>query len=367
MTSPLRFHWRLPLGKEVPGRTRTPVADLEQAARPSLDDLAAFCRLAEDNGIDSLLTAFAYYMPDPMVLAAALAAACARVKFMIAHRPGLISPTLFVQQINTAALLSHGRTNINLVIGHSDKEARSYGDPLGKSERCARADEFLTICRGLWRNDRPVTFKGSYYETTGAELKTPFLAPDRKTPELFVGGESPGVSALAFEHADCWLLMADRPETLAPKLRPALDRGLEVGLRASIILRASRAAAVEAGRAMVAAADPEWIKPIFERKSGADPGARPEATKGGSSSDQDWLTPALWRGAVATHGPSSIALVGTPSDIASAIMDYRSIGVSQFILSGWPNIDAVADFGRSLLPLIREREASDRGTDAAAK
>ena len=74
----------------------------------------------------------------------------------------------------------------------------------------------------------------------------------------------------------------------------------------------------------------------------------------------------LWRGAVATHGPSSIALVGTPPDIASAIMDYRSIGVSQFILSGWPNVDAVADFGRSLLPLIREVEASDHGTDGAA-
>jgi alkanesulfonate monooxygenase len=72
-----------------------------------------------------------------------------------------------------------------------------------------------------------------------------------------------------------------------------------------------------------------------------------------------WLTRYLWKGAVATHGVSAVALVGGPEEIAAALLEYRNIGVSQFILSGWPNAGALEAFSRDVLPLVREGERRD--------
>jgi alkanesulfonate monooxygenase len=74
------------------------------------------------------------------------------------------------------------------------------------------------------------------------------------------------------------------------------------------------------------------------------------------NSPTDWLTPYLWTGAVAHLGSPAIALVGTPEEITTAIMEYKEIGISQFLFMGWPDIDEMTFFGQSVLPLIRERE-----------
>jgi alkanesulfonate monooxygenase SsuD/methylene tetrahydromethanopterin reductase-like flavin-dependent oxidoreductase (luciferase family) len=62
--------------------------------------------------------------------------------------------------------------------------------------------------------------------------------------------------------------------------------------------------------------------------------------------------------------------VGAPEEIAAGILAYKSIGISQFILSGWPNLEAVTYFGREILPRIRAREGEvvrdeREGLDAA--
>jgi alkanesulfonate monooxygenase len=72
---------------------------------------------------------------------------------------------------------------------------------------------------------------------------------------------------------------------------------------------------------------------------------------------KEWLTPTFWTGAVPYIGPTAIALVGTPAEIADAFMEYRDAGVSQFILSGWPKLEEMIRFGRDVLPLVGEKEA----------
>jgi alkanesulfonate monooxygenase len=58
------------------------------------------------------------------------------------------------------------------------------------------------------------------------------------------------------------------------------------------------------------------------------------------------------------QGPTAIALVGSTEEVASALLEYKSIGVSQFIFAGWPKLEAMLYFGRAVLPLIREKERS---------
>ncbi len=75
----------------------------------------------------------------------------------------------------------------------------------------------------------------------------------------------------------------------------------------------------------------------------------------------DWLGPALWAGAVRTHGAPAIALVGSPQEIAAAILEYKAAGVSQFILSGWPKLASMEFFGTHILPIVRRMERDSSG------
>src|SRR5262245_33568076 len=109
MNQPLRFHWRFLQGGENAPASPLQAAAPPQTALPDLEAQAEFCRHATASGIDSLLTAFGYHMPDPMLLAAALGSVTERIKFIVAYRPGLLSPTLFVQQVNTLSALTNGR------------------------------------------------------------------------------------------------------------------------------------------------------------------------------------------------------------------------------------------------------------------
>ena len=173
----LQFHWRLIEGGETRANTVHVLRDAPEKALPDLPAQIQFCREAEQCGIDSLLVDINFGKPDPITLALALCKATTTMKFMVACRPGLMSPTLFVQQVNTFSALMPGRISLNIVAGHSPQEQQYYGDHLTHDERYARMDEFLTICHAFWREDGPVNFHGKYYTIEDGRLNTPFVSP----------------------------------------------------------------------------------------------------------------------------------------------------------------------------------------------
>lgn len=353
----LRFHWMLPRGGERPGQSNVLSSDPKSIGLPDLDAQLNFCRRAEEIGIDSLLTAFGYFRPDPMVLATALGMATQKSKFIVAYRPGLISPTLFVQQVNTLAALTNGRVSLNIIAGYSQKEQGYYGDFLGHDQRYHRAGEFLEICQGLWRGDGGSSFKGNYYQVEAAQLNTPFVSKERSSPEIYVGGGSPQAQEVAARYGSCWLTLIDTVENLRPQVQSMLVQGIEVGLRCSVIARPTRKEALEAAYSLTDSANnpnKEWVEKVFVQTNDSQSiKARFDQVK---EADSDWITPCLWRGAVPYFGPSSVALVGTPLEIAEAILAYKQIGCSQFILSGSNQFDAITYFGEEVLPLIRKME-----------
>lgn len=352
----LRFHWRLPPGGERPDDWFPHAADPRRMGRPDVEAQAEFCRLAERCGIDSALTMFSYNAPDPMLLAAALAERTERLTFMVAYRPGLVSPTLFVQQVNTFSALTGGRISLNIVAGHSQKEQAYYGDFLAHDERYARAEEFMHVTRELWRVGR-CTLDGKYYKVVDGQLNTPFVSAERHAPEIFVGGSSPQAQRLAVNYGTCWLLLGDAPENIQAQVKAARAAGVEVGLRFSIVVRPTREEAVRAAYEMVRGADTSYVESRFGR--GGDSVSMRAVLERPRAEGEAWLTRYLWKGAVATHGVSAIALVGSPADIAAALLEYRRLGVGHFILSGWSNALALEAFSRDVLPLVREGERQD--------
>jgi alkanesulfonate monooxygenase len=348
---PLTFHWRLPHGGETSGSTMASQRSLPAIGLPDLEAQLNFCKHAEQCGIDSLLTDFGFAKPDPILLAATLGMATERIKFIVAYRSGLLSPTAFVQQLNSLSILIEGRFSLNIVAGYSPPEQRSYGDFLSHDERYERTDEFLSICHALWSRQGAVSFKGKYYHIENGDLSTPFISKDRASPKIFIAGSSPPAQRLALRQGTCWISLAEPPERVRKTAQSISRRGIEVGLRLSVITRSTRKAARDAAysliaqfdvqdreRKIVGTTDSRMIKQIYHL------------------AESEWLTHCFWTGAVRYIGPTAVALVGTPEEVASAFLEYRESGVSQFVLSGWPKLEEMIRFGRDVLPIIREME-----------
>jgi alkanesulfonate monooxygenase len=350
---PLRFHWRLPYAGETAALAMADQSAAPVIGLPDPDLQADFCRHAEKSSIDSLLIDFGFAKPDPMLLAAVLGRAATKIKFILAYRSGLFSPTMFVQQINTLSALIQGRLLLNIVAGYSPEEQRAYGDFLSHDERYERTAEFLSVCRSFWEGGE-VNHNGKHYRIEKGSLKTPFVAPDRKFPEIIIGGGSSAAQQLAVRQGTCWMQMADTTERLLPACSAALAKGIEAGLRVCLIARPTRDEAVQAAQMLVSGNGQErklsGNREFFARTDSVS------FRKAYQLGDTEWLTSVLWTGAVRVQGPTAIALVGSPEEIASAILDYKKIGISQFIFSGWPKLDEMVYFGKAILPLVRQKE-----------
>lgn len=351
----MKFHWRLTQGKDGQHQTRhaTELSDL--AAQPNLPEQIAFAQQAERMGIDSLLVDFAINKPDSILLAAALGAHTRTVKFIIACRSGVISPTYFVQQLNTLSQIINGRFSLNIVAGHSPAEQRAYGDFLAHDERYARTTEYLQTCLQLWhQRQNTQNFSGAYYRIEAAKVHTHYRGTERgHHPDLFIAGSSPQALHLARDLGDIWISLAQPANEMEQQVKQMVAAGKRVALRMSIICRDTHVAAVAAAEQMVVKAAAQQTENHFVQHSDSLGINRAyQETQTGNH----WLTDCLWNGAVSTHGASAIALVGSAEEIANAIKEYLAIGVSEFIFSGWTQLEEMNRFGQQVMPLLTRLE-----------
>jgi alkanesulfonate monooxygenase len=357
----LEFHWRMLQGGERLGVTRLAQMTLDEAALPDLAAQTAFCRSAVAAGISSLLVDLSYAKPDPMLLAAALAVRVPAVRLMVAVRSGLLSPTLFTQQVNTFSQLSARRICLNVVAGYSPEEQGYYGDFLSHDERYARTEEFLEICNRIW-DGGAVTFHGRYMEVNEARIATPFADGGGKRPEIFVGGNSDSARDLAISQGSCWMRIADSLDAVRTSVGPVVASGKQVGLRLSIICATTRQEALRQAGELVQGVKQNGESASAEHSFVRNTDSR-SIRQAWHMAAQEWLSPILWTGAVRTHGAPAIALVGDPDEVAAALIEYGDVGVSQFILSGWPKEESMLFFGREVIPRVRQIEAQRLRTD----
>ena len=123
-------------------------------------------------------------------------------------------------------------------------------------------------------------------------------------------------------------------------------------MRLCVICRPTMAEALAAAQALLPAKEIERQ----ERKilSSSDSQTLKDALA--AADDVGWMNRNLWAGLVPHYGSSAITLVGTPEDLARAFIEYKEIGVTQFIIAGWPKLEEMMIFGRDVLPRVREME-----------
>ena len=364
----LKFHWMLPKAGEV----KTDEVQTSKAAAiyrnkaiggdplaglPDIKGWLYFAAKAEEAGIDSVLIALNRFDPDPILVASTLGHATQKLKYILAFRSGLMQPPAFVQQVNTLSHLIGGRVSLNTVAGSSKAEQRSYGDFLSHDERYDRAGEFLSLCNVLWQDKGKVNFDGKYYQIENGKAYTSFKAPDRKTPEIFVSGHSDAAQQLAVNQGTCWLRVIDTPEKLAPKVAEIKAKGIEVCLRLCIICRPTREEAIRV--------IDEILESTFDEEINARIPVRDDSQmyrEAANAPKNAWLNETLWAGFTPFYGPVWTTLVGTPDQLVQVFLDYKRIGISQFILSGWPEVNEVDIFGQEVLPKVRRAEKLEFAT-----
>jgi len=248
----IHLHWFLPTAgdsRSVAGWGAT------DASRPAdLGYLTQVAQAADRLGFDAVLTPTGTFCEDAWISTAALLAATERLRFLVAFRPGLISPTLAAQQAATFQRMSGGRLLLNVVTGASEVEQRRFGDHLSKDERYARCDEFLEVLRGCW-SEAGLDFTGDHFRVEDARVAD----PDLPRPPIFFGGSSDAALRVAARQSDVWLMWGEPLEAAAEELArvralaEAEGRTLEGLPYLETFLVASIDAALAAQNAVVAA------------------------------------------------------------------------------------------------------------------
>ncbi|WP_328917438.1 MULTISPECIES: LLM class flavin-dependent oxidoreductase [unclassified Streptomyces] len=357
----LTFHWFLPTYGDsrhvVGGGHGTPVGTAGGDRPATLGYLTQIARAAEQLGFTGALTPTGAWCEDAWLTTAMLAQTTERLKFLVAFRPGLVSPTLAAQMAATFQRHAPGRLLLNVVTGGESHEQRAYGDFLDKDSRYARTGEFLEIVRGLWAG-RTVDLQGEHLAVEGARLAR---LPD-PVPEVYFGGSSPAAGEVAARHTDVYLTWGEPPAAVAEKI--AWIRGLaekegrtvRFGIRLHVIPRDTSEQAWAEARRLLDGFDPAAVAAIQAglARSESEGQKRMLALHGGSTDDLE-ISPNLWAGIGLVRGGAGTALVGSHTEVADRIAEYHALGIEEFVLSGHPHIEEAYWFGEGVLPLLRDR------------
>ena len=357
----LTFHWFLPTYGDsrylVGGGHGTDITTAGGERPASLAYLGQIARSAEQLGFEGALTPTGAWCEDAWLTTAMLASQSERLKFLVAFRPGLITPTLGAQMAATFQRHSGGRLLLNVVTGGEDAEQRAYGDFLGKDERYQRTDEFLSVVRALWRGEK-VTLSGRHIQVENAKLNR---LPD-PVPEVYFGGSSPAAGRVAAKHVDVYLTWGEPPAAVAEKINRvrllAAEQGrtLRFGIRLHVITRDTAEQAWAEAERLLSALDPKTIASVQEglAKSQSEGQRRMRELHGGSTADLE-IYPNLWAGVGLVRGGAGTALVGSHAEVAERIEEYHALGIDEFVLSGHPHLEEAYWFGEGVLPVLARK------------
>ncbi len=318
---------------------------------------------ADRLGFEGVLIPTGSSCEDPWIAAASLIPVTKRLKFLVALRPGLMSPTLAARMAATFDRLSGGRLLINVVTGGDPVELAGDGLFLEHDERYRLTDEFLRV----WRRElagETVDHEGRYLRIKGGRVLYPPV--QRPHPPLWFGGSSPAAHEVAAEHVDVYLTWGEPPHQVAEKIadvrRRAQERGREVrfGIRLHVIVRETDQEAWEAADALIRHLDDETVaqaQRIFARFDSVGQQRMTRLHKGDRSVLE--ISPNLWAGIGLVRGGAGTALVGSPETVAARMKEYAELGIDTFIFSGYPHLEEayrVADLLFPHLPLERPAE-----------
>ncbi|PZR14627.1 MAG: alkanesulfonate monooxygenase [Azospirillum brasilense] len=333
-----------------------------------IDFVEASAKAQELGGFDRVLVAFHSTSAESILIGQHIASVTERLGLMIAHRPGFTAPTLAARQFATLDRFSRGRAAVHIITGGNDAELAQDGDRLTKDERYARTSEYLDILRQEWTSPQPFDYEGRYYQVQRGFGDVKPVRPDGIP--VYFGGASAAAIPVAGKHADVYALWGetyDQVREIVARIRAAaapFGRQPRFSLSLRPILAETEEQAWAKADAILARAQAlkegggDRRAPQNERHGKIGVAAPPnEGSRRllAAASQGSRLDKRLWTGMAALTNASgnSTSLVGTPDQVAEAMLDYYDLGITTFLIRGFdPLVDSI-QYGRELIPRVR--------------
>lgn len=246
-----------------------------------------------------------------MDLAAEVARRTSSVGLVLTHWAGVIAPAVAARQLAELDRLSEGRLQLRMLAGFdgaADEEPVSSRNHL---EAFQQMDEYLTLLKRLWSNDKPFDHEGRFYSVRHGYVAR--KGPQGGRIQIRMGGVSGTALKVAGRHADVF--------EIAP------------GTHGEIIdlLSRLRVAATPHGRASTI----RFALPVRIDAIRQDATSRPAGEPNGAQ--------------------RSIRISGSPVQIAESLLAFASLGISEFMICGLDGDVSIASFLHQLAPISQGR------------
>lgn len=337
------------------------------------DFIKRYARGLDDYGFNYTLIPYDSGGFDPFTIGATILSVTSKVSVVIALRPNTMYPTVAAKMLATLNHLGRGRVVVHFIAGGSDAEQFREGDRLAKDERYGRLEEYIKILRRAWASPDPFDWDGKYYQFKDFANRVQPVG-GAKAIQVSVGGSSPEAYRIGGSLADIFGLWgeplketqeqidkiyaesakAGRPEGDRPRIwvtfRPIVaetdDLAWAKAHRTLDSLKGNRAQGLSTRPVPAPGSDGAAAQP---QNVGSQ--RLLEIAKRGEVQDR-----CLWYSTVTATGArgASTALVGSYDTVAESLLDYARLGADLISIRGYDNMNDSVDYGRYILPRVRE-------------
>ncbi len=325
------------------------------------DYIVRFAQTHEAAGFDRLLVGHWSDQPDGFLVTALAGLSTQKIQYLLAHRPGFVSPTLAARKFAT---LEH-------LLGAAWRCISSAAATMPSSAGMAIISTTTSATPAPTPSSTPCARCGpasSRWIFTTISIRPsrpgpPFARCKNRIFRFYFGGSSEAAIAVAGKHADVFALwgesLAQTGETIQRVRAEAAKHQRDIGFSVSFrpIIADSEAEAWEKAEHILHVATEQ----AAQRGGGFK--AKPESIGAqrlrATAAQGRVVDKRLWTGIaqLVGGGHNSTALVGTPEQVADALLDYYDLGVRNFLIRGFDPLNDAADYGRALLPIAREKAA----------
>ena len=321
--------------------------------KSSWENTSSIVKTADRLGYSNVLCPSSYQVgQDTLSFVSAMAPLTKQINFLAAVRCGEIHPPMLARTIATLDHILKGRLTINII--SSDLP----GMKLESSQRYLRSREVIQILKQSWTQDN-INFKGKFYNIN---LPSAPVKPYQQNggPLLYFGGYSPDGIDLCAEYCDVYLMWPDTEENIMElinnmKQKASLfERTVQFGLRVHVIVRETEEQAREDAGKLISKLDLELGKKIRNRAQDSKSlGVSRQSNLRHKSSKDYFVEPHLWTGIGLARSGCGAAIVGDPDQVYNKMKRYMDMGISSFILSGYPHEKECKLFAKYVLPKFK--------------
>ena len=321
--------------------------------KSSWENTSNIVKTADALGFRNVLCPSSYQVgQDTLSFVAGMAPLTQQINLLAAIRCGEVHPPMLARTIATLDHMLEGRLTINII--SSDLP----GTQLSSPERYARSREVIEILKQAWTQDR-IDFKGQYYQL---DLPTGPVKPYQQNggPLLYFGGYSPDGVDLCAEHCDVYLMWPETEEKLQGLMdnmtqkAAGYNRTVQFGLRVHVIVRETEEEARAYADSLLSKLDLDLGTDIRNRaQDAASLGVARQSQLREEADEKYYVEPNLWTGIGLARSGCGAAIVGNPDQVVAKLERYMEMGISSFILSGYPHQQECELFAKHVLPRIK--------------